>query len=127
MGLFEYGVAIVSSDGQREEEVRPWVDTGAAYCQFPAALLTSLGYKPNATRSFRMAAGSLVARPFGFINMRIGTEVQPVHCVFDTTDQAQMLLGAIAVEAFSLAADPVNKVLNPTVSLMLTMHFDENE
>jgi hypothetical protein len=122
MGLFEYGVALVSADGAREEEVRPWVDTGAAYCQFPESLLTSLGYAPNATRSFRMADGTLVSRPFGFVNMRIGAEVQPVHCVFDTTNQAMMLLGAMALEAFSLAADPVNKVLTPTVSLMLTMH-----
>jgi hypothetical protein len=74
-----------------------------------------------------MADGSLVSRPFGFVNMRIGAEVQPVHCVYDTTNQAMMLLGAIALEAFSLAADPVDKILKPSVSMMLTMHVDQGE
>jgi len=53
--------------------------------------------------------------------MRIGNEVQPVHCVYDPTNQAMMLLGAIALEAFSLAADPVDGMLKPSIGMMLTL------
>jgi hypothetical protein len=127
MGLFQYAVAIVNADGSREEEVRPWVDTGAMYCQFPESLLRSLGYEPNASRVFRMADGSTVSRQFGHVNMRIGTEIQPVHCVFDTTNDGMMLLGAIALEAFSLAADPVDKVLKPSIGMMLPLLPEEDE
>jgi predicted aspartyl protease len=127
MGMFQYAVALVSADGTREEEVRPWVDTGAMYCQFPDSLLRGLGYAPNATRAFTMADGSTVSRPFGAVSMRIGTEVQPVHCVYDPSNTAMMLLGAIALEAFSLTADPVDGVLKPSIGLMLTLLPDEGK
>ena len=126
MGMFQYAVALASADGTREEEVRPGVDTGAMYCQFPENMLTALGYKPTSQRRFTPADGTIASRPFGAVNMRIGDDVQPVHCVYDTSNQAMMLLGAIALEAFSLAADPVDKVLEPTIGMMLTMLTDED-
>jgi hypothetical protein len=126
--MFQYAVALVSADGTQEEEVRPWVDTGAMYCQFPDSLLRGLGYAPNATRAFTMADdGSTVSRPFGAVSMRIGSEVQPVHCVYDPSNQAMMLLGAIALEAFSLVADPVEGALKPSIGMMLTLLADDDK
>ena len=125
MGMFQYPVTLLSADGRREEEVRPWVDTGAIYCQFPAPLLESLGYKPNSSRVFTLADGTQLTRPFGAVSMRLGGEVQPVHCVFAPGDDNVVLLGAIALEAFSLMADPVARTLKPIVGMMLTMLSDE--
>src|SRR5687768_6957794 len=126
MGLFQYAVELVSEDGSREQEVRPWVDTGALYCQFPSGLLNDLGYRPTSSRTFALADGSRMTRPFGLVQMHIGAETLPVYCVFGPEDDTMMLLGAIALEAFSLAADPVEKVLKPTISMMLTMHATDD-
>ena len=122
MGLFQYAVGLVSADGSREQEVRPWVDTGALYCQFPSKLLSDLGYKPTGTRTFALADGSRMDRPFGLVQMHIGAETLPIYCVFGPEDDTLMLLGAIALDAFSLAADPVAKILKPTIGMMLTLH-----
>ena len=126
MGLFQYAISLVDPQGTREEVVMPWVDTGAMYCQFPASLLEGLGYRPNATRRFPMADGSQVVRPLGPINIRIGDEVQPIPCVYGPGDDTMMLLGAIALESFSLSADPTTGTLNPTLGMMLTMHVVED-
>src|SRR4051812_33462791 len=122
MGLFQYAVGLVSADGTQEQEVWPWVDTGALYCQFPSKLLSDLGYKPTGSRTFALADGSRMDRPFGLVQMHIGDETLPIYCVFGPADDTMMLLGAIALEAFSLAADPVAKVLKPTIGIMLTLH-----
>src|SRR5690348_10440820 len=105
MGLFQYAVGLVSFDGSYEHEVRPWVDTGALYCQFPAKLLNDLGYQPTGSRTFALADGSRMDRPFGLVEMHIGPETLPVYCVIAPEEEPKMLLGAIALEAFSLAAD----------------------
>jgi hypothetical protein len=120
--MFQYAVGLISADGTREEQVRPWVDTGAMYCQFPDSLLRGLGYEPTSERRLTMADGSTVSRPFGAVTMRIGDEALPVHCVFDTTNRAIMRLGVIALEAFSVMANPVNKTLEPTFGMMLTLY-----
>ena len=120
LGTFRYEIEVLSARGAEAERAEPWVDTGALYSQFPASLLRRLGYRPNATRRFRLADGSVRERPIGPISVRIGSEVQPVICVF-CEEEGEMLLGATTLEAFSLAPDPVNETLNPTIAMMLSM------
>jgi phosphoribosyl-AMP cyclohydrolase len=52
--------------------------------------------------------------------MRIGGEVRTVPCVF-SEEGSDALLGATAMEAFSLAPDPVNETLNPIIALRLAV------
>jgi clan AA aspartic protease len=118
VGTFRYPVEIADARGEEFEEVLPWVDTGALYSQFPAPLLERLGYRPDASRRFRLADGSLVEAPIGDARIRIGGEVRAVTCVFGE-EGSDPLLGATTLEAFSLAADPVNETLNPVVALRL--------
>ena len=118
VGTFRYEVGLGTADGERFEQVQPWVDTGALYSQFPASLLESLGHRPNANRRFRLADGSTMDRPVGSVPMRIGDEVQQVLCVYGE-EEGEMLLGATAMEVFSLAPDPVNETLTPIVAMLL--------
>ncbi len=120
VGTFTYPVEIGDARGERFEEVRPWVDTGALYCQFPVSLLQRLGHRPNATRQLRLADGSIMERPIGDIPIRIGGEVHSVVCIFGE-EGCEPLLGATALEAFSLAPDPVNETLNPTIAMLLSL------
>ena len=118
VGTFRYPVEIHSAKGERSEQLRPWVDTGALYSQFPAAVLEGLGYKPNATRSFRLADGRVVERPIGDIIMRVGGEVRATTCIFGE-EGSELLLGAVSMEQFGLAPDPVNETLVPVEAMLL--------
>jgi predicted aspartyl protease len=118
VGTFRYPVEIYSAKGERSEELRPWVDTGALYSQFPAATLEELGYKPNASRTFRLADGRVVERPIGDVIMQVGHEVRATTCVFGE-EGSEHLLGAVTLEQFGLAPDPVNETLVPVVAMLL--------
>ena len=50
--------------------------------------------------------------------MRIGDEVQQVLCIYGE-EEGEMLLGATAMEIFSLAPDPVHETLTPIVAMLL--------
>ena len=123
LGTFQYPVDLLSADGEKSEQMSPWVDTGPLYSQFPAALLNGLGHSPNASRLFRLADGSTMERPVGSVPMRIRGETQQVLCIFGQ-DTDEMLLGATALETFSLAPDPVNETLTPIVAMLLRISQD---
>lgn len=123
LGTFQYEIELIGATGVTSEVISPWVDTGALYSQFPAGLLTRLGHKPNATRLFRPADGSTMERPVGSVPMKIRGETQQVLCIFGEENDA-MLLGATALETFSLAADPVNETLNQIVAMLLRVSQD---
>ena len=95
----------------------PLVDRGALYSEFPSGLLESLGYRPNATRRFRLADGSTVERPVGPVTLRINDEVQTVLSIFGG-EGSELLLGAVTLETFSLAPDPVNETLVPVIAML---------
>ncbi len=50
--------------------------------------------------------------------MRIGDEVRTTTCAFGGED-SELLLGAVSMEQFGLAPDPVNETLVPVVALLL--------
>jgi phosphoribosyl-AMP cyclohydrolase len=120
VGTFQYPVELGDVSGERFVEVRPWVDTGALYSQFPASLLEELGYRPNARRPFRLADGTLIERPIGDVLVRIGSEAHSVVCIF-SEERSESLLGATTLETFSLAPDPINETLNPIVAMLLSL------
>jgi predicted aspartyl protease len=118
MGRFRFPIEIGDTSGERFEELRPWVDTGALYTQVPTSILESLGHTPSGRRRLRLADGSIIERPIGEVPVRIGGEVLHTLCVFGE-DDSEPLLGAVTLEQFSLAPDPVNETLVPVVALLL--------
>jgi predicted aspartyl protease len=118
LGTFQHTVELISADGETDEDVSPWVDTGALCSQFPGDLLRALGHNPNASRILQLADESTMERPVGSVPVRIRGETQHVLCIFAEEGDA-MLLGATALETFSLATDPVNKTLTPVVPMQL--------
>jgi phosphoribosyl-AMP cyclohydrolase len=120
LGTFRYAIELSDAGGHATTRIEPVVDTGALYSQFQTSLLESLGYRADATRRFRLADGSVAERPIGDVRVKIGSETRIVTCTFGP-DAADALLGATTLEAFSLAPDPVNETLNPTVALLLLL------
>jgi len=117
-GTFRYPVEVADLEGEYFEELRPWVDTGALYTQIPASILERLGHRPTLMRRLRLANGAIIERPVGSVPVRIGDELIPTLCVFGEED-SELLLGAVTLEQFSLAPDPVNETLVPVVALLL--------
>ena len=118
MGTFTVTLGVGDPQGLRYQEVEAMVDSGAAYTVLPASILEGLGVAPHEDRGFVLADGHRVERGFGQTWMRLdGREaVSPV--VF--WDEGSLpLLGAVTLEIFGLAVDPVNGRLLPVDALML--------
>ncbi len=118
MGTFRVDIEIGDPGGERWETVNALVDTGATYLVVPRLLLESLGIDPLERRPFTLADGRTVEYEVGMVPLRIETRTLPVPCVFGDPD-SQPVLGAVALEIFGFAADPVGRRLIPVPGLLM--------
>ncbi|MDE2938679.1 MAG: clan AA aspartic protease [Chloroflexota bacterium] len=118
MGTFSVDVEIGDPDGREFIVVNALVDTGAPYTALPESLLQRLRVRPRADRRFRLADGRVVRLPLGVTVMRFMDEEWPVYVIF-APDDSQPLLGATALEAFSLVVDLNEGRLVPADALLL--------
>ncbi len=117
MGTFSYAIEVGDPQGQHYERVEALVDTGASYTTLPASLLRRLGVQPFTRRRFRIASGQVVERDVGQTWIRLNGETYVQLVVFGTEDQS--LLGAMSLEGFGLAVDPLGKRLVPVEGLLM--------
>lgn len=105
---------------ERFEFVSALVDTGASNSIFPASLLRSLGIEPRERRwPFRFADERQRNFDVGHARIRLdGREVYSVVVFGD--DGMRPVLGAITLEEFRLAVDPVGRRLIPVPGLMFS-------
>jgi predicted aspartyl protease len=93
--------------------VKCLADTGAAFCQFPAALLRSLGVAPDRSVPVVLADGTRREQPAAWLEVRYGDCTAFTLVLFGRDDELT-LLGAHGLEGLGLAVDPVRKVLGPS-------------
>lgn len=77
---------------------------------FPRRTLEQLGIRPIDQDEFTLADGRKVKRDVAVASVRLDGRVRPTVCVVGD-EGTKPLLGAITLEAFGLAADPVNRRL----------------
>lgn len=118
MGTLSVDLEIGDPEGREFVVVNALVDTGATYTALSESLLQRLGVRPRANRRFRLADGRVARLPLGVTVMRFMGEEWPVYVVF-APDDSQPLLGATALEAFSLVVDPNEGRLVPADALLL--------
>ena len=118
MGTFYVTLEVGSPDQAVFEQVEALVDTGATYTLLPADLLDRLGVAPLDSQSFILANGERIRRDIGETAVRIDGRVRTTLVVFSDRG-SHALLGAYILEAFSLAADPVNQRLISVDALAL--------
>ena len=118
MGTFRVDVEIGGPDGREFVTINALVDTGASYTAVPASLLRRLGVQVLYYRNFELADGRATRLPFGVAKMRLSDEELPVYVVF-APDGTRPLLGATALEAFSLVVDPIRRKLVHTSALLM--------
>ena len=115
MGTFSVEV-YVRPAGAREKApvpVKCLVDSGAAFCQFPASLLAGLGIVPDRHVPVVMADGTRREQPAAWIEIRHGDRTA-FTLALSGGDNGLTLLGAHALEGLGLAVDAVRKALEPT-------------
>ena len=115
MGTFPYPIILYSRDGSRKHRVEALVDTGATYTR---PILEELGYKPSLKRRLRLADGKVIERDGCEVVVEIdGSRLTTIAIFGDPGSEA--LLGAVTLEQFSLAPDPVSKRLVPVEALLM--------
>ena len=94
------------------------VDTGATWSLIPLEAARSLGVEPSETRAVRTADGRRLDLPLCDVRCTINGRSLTTPYLIGAPD-APALLGAVTLEAFGLAADPVQKILVPVTGLLL--------
>ena len=89
------------------------VDTGATFTCIPGSILDGPGPPaPPVPRRFELGDGRVVERDLAEVPVRIDGKTRTTICVFADEGSAA-LLGAVTLEQFLLAPDPVHKKLVP--------------
>ena len=99
-------------DTGRSETLSGVVDTGASYTVVPAPILDELGVEREQSINFTLADGSKRDLDIGWVQMELEGRMGHVYVVFGP-DNSPILLGAMALETFALAADAKNRRLIP--------------
>lgn len=96
-----------------------WIDTGAIYTLIPQNYLNKIQFEPESTRNIVLADGRTDRKLFGFCKFEIEGQEGKITCpVIAGVDDSVFLLGATALENFSLEVDPVNKRLHQVMAIM---------
>ncbi len=93
------------------------VDTGATWTMLPPDTVSRLGLTPRLQRAVTLASGERVTYPAGQVAIRLNGEELvtlflqgPIGCL--------AVLGAVTLEEFGVAPDPVRKILVPVAGLL---------
>ena len=111
VGTFHVDFTLRSGDGTRSLDLNGLVDTGASYTLIPAALLDDMGITRDETLLFKLADGSTQEFDIGLADIQLEERTKSVYVAFGPENR--VLLGAMALEAFALAADAKNHRLIP--------------
>ena len=117
MGTFNVSLQVGDLTGQQFIDLEAMVDTAATYTVLPSDVLGQLGVEQEGQRSFKLGDDRIVDYPIVYARMRLNDEESIVLVVFGP-EGADPLLGATALEHFSLAVDPVHQQLIPVRALL---------
>ena len=117
MGTFRVTVEIGDPQGEHFEAVAALVDTGASYTAVPRSLLERLWVRSHTHAPFVLADQRQVEYQVGRTWVRIDDRVEVTLVVFGE-EGSEPILGAVTLEEFLLAPDPVSQRLIPVPGLL---------
>lgn len=117
MGMFQVAVTVANPRDPAQTFQEPfWVDTGAFHSFAPEDRLHQIGLTPLKTREFVLADGRRDRRLIGEAVLALTVngvqETATCQVVFGPVGSLY-LLGASALEAFTVQPDPIAQVLRP--------------
>ncbi|MGQ9533583.1 MAG: retroviral-like aspartic protease family protein [Desulfotomaculales bacterium] len=120
MGTFRYPITLFRPDGTGGRKIEALVATGATYTWVPRPVLEELGHRPAFRRRLRPADGTVIERDGAEVPVQIDERRHTTIVIFGDP-HSEALLGAVTLEQFSLAPDPVAQKLVPVEALLMTM------
>jgi predicted aspartyl protease len=115
MGTFEVEARLANPERpEKGEFLKLLVDTGSAYTWVRADSLEALGLVRTMTRRIMTIQGNVVDRPATEVLITLNGQRLHTICLFGQPGDLQVL-GAVTLEQFGLAVDPVQKRLVPAV------------
>jgi len=119
MGVFTVKLTIWNpAQPSRSEEIEAMVDTGASYSWISASRLAGLGIRPARRMAFRTIEGKMIEREVAAVFVKVDGYMGGDNVVMAEKGDTEVL-GAFTLEGLGLAADPVKKVLVPTIGMAL--------
>ena len=112
LGIFRVDFTLRNPSSGQSRALNGLVDTGASYTVIPAAVLAELGVAPLRSVRVRYGDGSFAELDLGEAQMELEGMTSTVQVLFGNSSDT-FLLGAMALEAFALAADATNRRLIP--------------
>ena len=112
VGTFSVDFVIRNRATAQARELNGVVDTGAWYTVIPAQILDELGIERERIRTFSFADGSRRELATGWVDLELQGDRDSVQVVFGP-DSRKILIGAMALETFALAADAKYRRLIP--------------
>ena len=119
MGTFNVPLGVGDIRASRFATVEAPVDTGATYSVLPSSLLRELEVEPHTRGEFILADGRREERDIGRAWVQIDGRREFTLVVFGD-EGATPLLGAVTLDEFRLAPDPVAKRLIPVPGLLMS-------
>ena len=112
MGTFNVDFIIGSADGRQALPLVGMVDTGALYSIIPGSILDEMDIARDESELFSLADGSTMEMNIGLALIEMNGRARTVHVAFGH-DPDIVLIGAMTLERFGVAADPVHQRLVP--------------
>ena len=107
VGTFSVDFIIRNRNDGRQRSLNGVVDTGASFTVIPEHILDDVGIPRDEVELFSLADGSVQELALGRAEMQLEGRTRDVYVVFGTSRE-KILLGAMSLEAFALAADAKN-------------------
>ncbi|MFI5267179.1 MAG: hypothetical protein ACHQ7M_07365 [Chloroflexota bacterium] len=118
MGTFNVTIEVGDRDGARWQTMEALVDAGATFTVVPREAWESVGLQASHQLPFELGDGRRVELDPAEAQIRIDNQARIGYVV--AGERGTMpLLGAITLETFLLAPDPVHKRLLPVPGLLL--------
>ena len=94
------------------------VDTGSLHCLAPASRLREAGVAPEGRKVYELASGEPVEYQYGFARVSFLGDETVSHVIFGPED-AEPILGVVALENTGVMVDPVTQTLKRLPALPL--------
>lgn len=118
MGLTHVAVTVRNSGSEDSYTANFLVDTGAIDSLAPGSELRRMGIKPAGKRVYELANSELVEYEFAWAEFSLLDDVISSRIIFGP-DDAEPILGVIAMEAVGIVVDPTTQKLKRLRALPL--------
>lgn len=116
VGLFNARVTLRNlMQPERQRDLDLMVDTGSLFTWVESQVLEEIGIVPEDTSDFQTITGALIKRRIGYALVAWNGRAGPIIVVFSEPGDVSVL-GVTALESLRVVADPIRKVLVPTVA-----------